>query len=547
MTSRDWKQGGRCAAAVLAWIAACAAAHADGTPADVSVEVRRFLPRSGCEAAFRAHDLDHRTLPSGLPIELFDSHGAGVAAGDLDGDGDLDLVLTNLAGPVSLLWNEGGLRFRRQIVPIRHTRAVTVVDADGDDLLDIAFTRGNGPPELWRRDTLDGEFDRLFHPAPAETAYTMAWGDLDGDGDLDLVTATYDAELVKNLGFGHGAGGVFYHERVASGLRTTRLADRAEALALLLVDLDGDGRPDIHVGNDFALIDQVWLRTGTGWTEAMPFRAISRNTMSLDAGDVDADGEEELFAADMSPYSAELARHYLTVMMKMAEVPGERTDQQVIANVLLSREEDGRYRNSARTAGVASSGWSWSAKLGDLDHDGALDLYVVNGMAGSEQFPYLPDGELIEQNQAYRNIGEGRFTPAPEWELASERSGRGMGMVDLDLDGDLDIVVNNLATPAQLFENRMCGGSAVQVELRQSGANTRAIGAVVRLRTAAGVQRRDVRSASGYLFGDPQRVHFGLPSDAVLQTLEVRWPDGAVSTIDDPPAGALLTIRRKPS
>ena len=168
-------------------------------------------------------------------------------------------------------------------------------------------------------------------------------------------------------------------------------------------------------------------------------------------------------------------------------------------------------------------------------------------MAGSEQFPYLPDGELIEENQAYRNIGEGRFTPAPEWELASERSGRGMGMVDLDLDGDLDIVVNNLATPAQLFENRMCGGSAVQVELRQSGANTRAIGAVVRLRTAAGVQRRDVRSASGYLFGDPQRVHFGLPGDSVLQALEVRWPDGAVSTIDDPPVGALLTVRRKPS
>ena len=272
-----------------------------------------------------AHDLDHRTLPSGLPIELFDSHGAGVAAGDLDGDGDLDLVLTNLAGPVSLLWNEGGLRFRRQIVPIRHTRAVTVVDADGDGLLDIAFTRGNGPAELWRRDTLDGEFDRLFEPAPSETAYTMAWGDLDGDGDLDLVTATYDAELVKNLGFGHGAGGVFYHERAGRSLRTTRLADRAEALALLLVDLDGDGRLDIHVGNDFALIDQVWLRTGSGWAEAMPFRAISRNTMSLDAGDVDGDGEEELFAADMSPYSLDLARHYLTVMMKMAEVPGEQS------------------------------------------------------------------------------------------------------------------------------------------------------------------------------------------------------------------------------
>ncbi len=529
---------------VALWGVLIGSAYADGVPAQVTVQISELAPRTGCETEFRVHELDHRTLPSGYPIQLFDSHGTGIAAGDLDSDGDLDLVLTNLEGPASILWNEGKLKFRHEMLPIRHSRAVTIIDADGDGILDIALTKSTGPIEIWSRDTLEENFKRLLQPMPREIAFTMAWGDLDRDGDLDLVTATYDAEIVKNFGFGHESGGVFYHERSGDQLLSNRLSDRAEALALLLVDLNDDGQLDIHVGNDFALIDEVWLRVEDGWSKAMPFAAISRNTMSLDAGDVDGDGREELFVADMSPYSLELARHYLTVMMRMAEFPGEQADQQVIANVLLFRGADGIYQNRALSAGVGSSGWSWSSKFGDLDHDGTLDLYIVNGMVGSEQFPYLPGGELIEENQAFRNIGDGKFEPVPQWGLGSKRSGRGMGMIDLDLDGDLDIVVNNLASRAQLFENRTCEGTSVQVDLHQSGGNTRAIGAVVLLHTSDGIQRRDIRSASGYLFGDPQRVHFGSSHDTLLQALEVRWPDGAVSTIQDPPTDALVSVYR---
>ena len=514
-------------------------------PADITVA--DFGRAAGCNDRFVAHDLDHVTATGGVPVEAFDNHGAGVAAGDLDRDGDLDLVLTNVEGPTSIFWNEGRLSFRKQTVPVTHARAAVIVDADADGLLDITLTRTFGPPELWRNSGPPGfSFEPSSFPRVREWAYVLAWADLDRDGDLDLVTASYDAELVKNVGFDHWQGGVFYHEQMERGFRNAKLAEHAQALALLLVDIDGDGTLDIVVGNDFALPDGIWLRRGVTWNAALPFDAITRNTMSLDAADIDNDGDVEIFAADMKPYSDSLARHYLTVLMRMANAPRRPGDRQVLENVLLFPGEEGDYLTRARSAGVDASGWSWSAKFGDLDNDGDLDLYIVNGMEGEEQFPFLPLGELIEENQAFRNLGEGRFEPAHGWGLASKRGGRGMGMVDLDFDGDLDIIVNNLRSASQVFENRLCGGAALQVDVTQPGTgNTHAIGAVLRLRASTGTYTRSVRSASGYLFGDPARVHFGFPAHARLDSLEITWPDGARTTIADPPAGALLHVVRR--
>jgi hypothetical protein len=120
-----------------------------------------------------------------------------------------------------------------------------------------------------------------------------------------------------------------------------------------------------------------------------------------------------------------------------------------------------------------------------------------------------------------------------------------MSMADLDGDGDLDIVVNNLLSPAELFENQLCGGDSLQVDLfwPESG-NTRAIGATIILRANSGTYYRDVKAASGYISGDPARIHFGFPKDSQLQQLEIRWSDGAVSTIDVPAGNSLVRITR---
>ena len=199
------------------------------------------------------------------------------------------------------------------------------------------------------------------------------------------------------------------------------------------------------------------------------------------------------------------------------------------------RGPGGAFAERGEWAGVAATGWTWSAQFGDLDNDGFLDLYAVNGMIAAEIFGHLPGAELVEENQALRNDGSGRFVPAPEWGLGATESGGGMAFADLDLDGDLDIVVNNLEAPALLFENRLCGGAGLEVDLRWLGSpNPRAIGAGVRLATAAATYLRTVqatcRPAAATCPAPPRASTSACPPPRPSpSTLTVTWPDGAVT------------------
>jgi hypothetical protein len=215
-----------------------------------------------------------------------------------------------------------------------------------------------------------------------------------------------------------------------------------------------------------------------------------------------------------------------------------------MANTLQINDGD-TWREQGNVRRVDATGWSWASKFGDLDQDGYQDLYVVNGMIAQNLFKHLPNGELVEENQALRNQGDGSFQPMPDWQLGSTYSGRGMSMADLDNDGDLDIVVNNLRQSAQLFENQLCEGTSLQVEVRwPESANPFGIGAQVRLQSSMGTMQRDVRVISSYLAGDPVRVHFGFPPDTTLEAIDILWPDGAHSRVEAPPVGYLLEVTR---
>ncbi len=520
-----------------------------------SVRVERVGPAlSTCEDRFITHDLPHNTTTADGVIRMYEANGAGVAINDLDNDGDLDLVLGNYDNPNSIFWNEGGLRFRQEQMPIGRTRAVAAVDVDGDGWTDLTLTRVGGAVNFWRNRGADvaadapGRFVQEFVNGLAKPAYAIDWADLDADGDLDAVTASYDIGLLTELGNEYllrGESGVYIHWNDADGFRAQRLTDEAQALAITLWDEDGDGRGDLLVGNDFALPDQFWRNSADGWQLAAIFPETTHSTMSFDLADVDNSGRAALFASDMKPpdNNPETMRAWAP-LMEAEHPPLPAGDPQRMENVLLIADPGGNFQNMGRDRQLDATGWSWSGLFGDLDQDGQLDLYIVNGFAESTTFAHLDGHELVERNQALRNTGGG-FERMPDWGLGSERGGRGAAQGDLDGDGDLDIVVNNLRGNAQLFENRLCGGASLQVELRQPGsANPAAIGATAFLETPAGRLRRDVRVTRGYLSSDPGQLHFGFPADAQPRLLLIRWPDGKWSTVSAPSPGQKLIVSR---
>ena len=507
-----------------------------------------------CEDRFITHDLPHNTTTADGVIRQYEANGAGAAVNDLDNDGDLDLVLGNYDNPNSIFWNEGGLHFRHEEMPVGRTRAVSAVDVDGDGWTDLVLTRVGGAINFWRNRGAavaadgSGRFVQEFLTGLAKPAYAMDWADLDGDGDLDAATASYDIGLTTELGNEYilnDEGGVYIHWNEDGVFRAQRLSIEAQALALAIWDENGDGRPDLLVGNDFALPDEFWRNDPEGWSLATIFPETTHSTMSFDLADVDNSGKTALFASDMKPpdMSEETVQAWAPLMEK-EHPPLPAGDPQRMENILLVADRAGAFQSLGRERQLDATGWSWSGLFGDLDRDGQLDLYIVNGFAEATTFAHLDEHELVERNQVLRNTGGG-FARMPGWGLGSERGGRGAAQGDLDGDGDLDIVVNNLRGDAQVFENRLCGGASLQVELRQPGsANTAAVGATALLETSAGRLRRDVRVTRGYLSSDPGQLHFGFPAGTELKLLLIRWPDGHWSTVAAPAAGQRLTVTR---
>lgn len=536
-------------------------------------------------------------------------NGGGVAAGDLNGDGKTDLYFTANMVDNQLYINEGGWKFREATVaskaggrPGPWKTGVTLADVNADGKLDIYLCYSGALPEQKRANQLlinqgnDAEGNPLFSDEAAayglaSTAYSnqMYFFDYDLDGDLDglllnhnpkslpVLNVTKTKEMLqqpdpeRGLTLYRNEGGKFSDVTTAAGISGSALS---YGLGLAISDIDRDGDPDFYVSNDYEVPDYLYYNNGDGtFTDRLGEQLghTSHFSMGSDIGDVNNDGQPDIFTLDMLP-----ADHQRQVLL-MADDNRSKLDlnlasgfhHQTMRNMLHLNRGNGTFAEIGRLAGVAMTDWSWSALLADFDNDGWQDLHVTNGYlkdyTNMDFIKYMEDfvaekgrlqradlREILEQmpasdlhNYAFANRWNNTFVDRTKaWGLQRPSNSNGAVYADLDDDGDLDLVVNNVNQSAFVYRNNNADQHYLSVVLEGAKGNLAGIGARVEVTADGETQTREQYPNRGYLSSVDPVLHFGLGARTQVQSLVVTWPDGTAQTLENVDADQRLVLRQ---
>ncbi|MGZ8898783.1 MAG: VCBS repeat-containing protein, partial [Limisphaerales bacterium] len=328
-------------------------------------------------------------------------------------------------------------------------------------------------------------------------------------------------------------------------------------LTCIFRDMNGDGAPDLYVCNDFESLDRIWLNDGRGTFQSMPELSVRRTcrfSMGIDFADVNRDGHDDFFVADMLSRHSTM-RHTRDGIPPYVHAAGDwRSRPQYSQNMLYVNRGDGTYAETAWFSGVQASEWTWSPAFIDVDLDGFEDLLVTTGnqfdsmdidvINHADQLKHqkqMSRAELLgmrfmfkhlnSPNVAFRNRGDLTFADvSQEWGFDEAAVSHGMAFADLDLDGDLDLVVNNLNSPASIYRNNS-PAPRVAVRLKGAKGNTAGIGAKIRFIGGPVEQQQEVISGGRYLSGDEAARVFAAGSNLVDGRIEVRWRSGKLTTV----------------
>ena len=586
------------------------------------------LPAAVTGLAFTNYISEEKGLENSLRTS-----GSGVSAGDIDGDGWCDLYLCGMERPNALYRNLGNGRFEDITAaagvacPGQFTTGSLLADVDGDGDLDLLVNSLGGGTRLFLNDGR-GKFTEAADSGLVRRfgSTSMAMGDMDGDGLLDLYVCNYatvkiedrpnakfdakpingkmvltaidgvpltspeltnryfvDAErTVREL----GEPDVFYRQDrpghftpvpwtegafLDEAGRPLKLPPYDFGLSVALRDLDGDGHLDIYVCNDLFPPDRIWLGDGHGRFRAMSNLAV-RNTcrfaMGIDFADIDRDGNDDFFVVDMLSRGHAMRKMQTVGVLPITLPPGLVDNRpQYKRNTLFLGRGDGTFAEIAQLAGLAATEWSWMPAFLDVDLDGYEDLLVTTGhlldslnadsvaaiqrvrstrkLTDEEQrrLKRLHYPVLNLPNQAFRNRGDLTFEDkGHEWGFDFNGISQSLCLADLDNDGDLDVVVSHVNQPVGIYRN-LSAAPRVAVRLKGRPRNTHGIGGRITLRGGAVVQQSQVIQSGGrYLGGDDTVRMFAAGSQGAAMSLEVRWPSGRLTTLADVRANRLYEI-----
>ncbi|HEY1848026.1 MAG TPA: VCBS repeat-containing protein, partial [Opitutaceae bacterium] len=502
----------------------------------------------------------------------------GVAVADFFHDGHLDIFVVSRNGPCALYRQTAPFKFENVAAAagIDCTRngpgsvtSATVVDINQDGLPDLYVCRFDAPNLLFVNNG-DGTFTeraKEYGLDIKDASVEATFADYDGDGYLDCFILTNVLDFSKapqgrrSYLFHNNGNGTFTDVSRKAGIWGPSQGHTA-----LWFDANQDGWPDLYVANDFETPDRFYLNNGDGtFTDVISERLPHQTyfSMGADSGDLNNDGLIDFMTSDMR---ANTHAGFMTGLEEMGrglwemERMPELVPQYMWNSVYLNTGTD-RYEEVSHLIGVSATGWTWAARMGDLDNSGRLDLFFTAGMIRDFTNPDLVDKQNLapsraaqalvwknsaprrERTLAFRNLGGMKFEDvSDDWGLGQKGVAFGCALVDLDGRGVLDIVYNNFDGPPTVIRNNSTGGHRVMVKLAGRAPNRDAIGAEVRIETASGRQVRQVYTERGVVASEPATIHFGLGADTVIGKMTVLWPNGQVQELEDLPVDDLITI-----